>query len=419
MDSRIYKLVLFCLVCVGAAALVLGGISVALGFAISPLLGVIAPLPLLLFVPMAATGARAFRKRQELAITTYVEQAVRLDMPIPRLLMAAAYSEKQKVSRRLRDLAESLESGAALESALEFTVPEMSDRSIRLIGAASRNGNLPATLARLVDEGRRGLPVDSTTPAFFAAYPVMMTLFLAGIVSVIMIFVMPKYEQIFKDYGMRLPETTQFLIGITANIGPLITVIVVIIALGLLGRGLWDVFVPLGAGVHPARVAGFWIASTFPPTRGAIRNRDLADVFEVLADATESGLPIDNALAEAGALHTSAAMHRMILDWHEHLQSGQSLAEAALRAGWPDLCSGLLATAQGAGDVPAAFRFLSRYYREKYSRLLILLRGAFIPVVVIIFAIPVAWVCLALFTPMVAMIEHLVGPASHVVWRRL
>src|SRR5579862_7377414 len=111
MTERVLKFVVFCLVCIGAAALLLSAVAIVFGVTISPVLGVLAPLPLLLFVPMVATGARAVRKRQEMAVTTYIEQAVRLEMPISKMLMAAAYSEKYKVSRRLRDLAESLDSG--------------------------------------------------------------------------------------------------------------------------------------------------------------------------------------------------------------------------------------------------------------------------------------------------------------------
>jgi type IV pilus assembly protein PilC len=419
MNNRIYKLILFCLVCIGAAALSLGVIGLVLGIAITPALGVLSPLPLLLFIPMLAGGARAVRKRQELAITTYIEQAVRLNMPIPSMLSAAAWSEKQKVSRRLRDLAESLESGTPLDAALEFTVPEMSERAIGLIGAAARNGNLPATLARMVEEGRRSVPRDSTTPAFFAAYPIMMTLFLSGVVSVVTIFLMPKYEQLFKDYGMQLPAATRSMLAFIANVGPVVCILVVIVALMMLGKALWDVFAPLGKGVHPARAASFWVASNFPPTRGMIRNRDLADVFDVLADATDSGLTIESAIAEASALHTSQSVHRMLVRWQDYLHGGESLSDAARRAGVPDLCTGLLATSQGAGDVPAAFRFLSRYYRDKFSRTLILLRAAFIPIIVLLFAIPVLWVCLALFTPIVSVIEHISSTNSHFVWRRL
>ena len=57
-----------------------------------------------------------------------------------------------------------------------------------LIGAALRIGRLPDALARLVAEGRPLTTYDSSAPAFYAAYPIMMLVCLGSALLTISVF---------------------------------------------------------------------------------------------------------------------------------------------------------------------------------------------------------------------------------------
>jgi type II secretory pathway component PulF len=62
-------------------------------------------------------------------------------------------------------------------------------------------------------------------------------------------------------------------------------------------------------------------------------------------------------------------------------------------------------TGLAATNMADVFRFLSRYYAGKFSRLAILLQGAAVPATAIAFGAIVAFVALSLFTPMIALIN--------------
>ena len=84
------------------------------------------------------------------------------------------------------------------------------------------------------------------------------------------------------------------------------------------------------------------------------------------------------------------------------------MADAARAAGLPGLVVGMLETGVAAGgEVPEVLRFLSRYYRARFSRAMAVVRGAVVPATVLAFAAPVLWIALSLFVPMVAMVEKL------------
>ena len=131
------------------------------------------------------------------------------------------------------------------------------------------------------------------------------------------------------------------------------------------------------------------------------RDRDLADICRVVADSLQAGLSFDTALRHAGELHISSALRRKLYRWAGGTEQGMSISDAARYARMPKLMVGL---ASGQTGLFEAFRFLARYYGSKFSRLVILARGAFVPAIVLFFGIIVAFIELGLFLPMLRLL---------------
>jgi type II secretory pathway component PulF len=132
----------------------------------------------------------------------------------------------------------------------------------------------------------------------------------------------------------------------------------------------------------------------------------------VMADSLEAGLPLDAALREAGDLSIAPSVSRRLNRWAAGAEQGQSPPDAARAAGLPPLITGMITTGLAATNMAEVFRFLGRYYANKFSRLAILLGGAAVPATALFFGTIVAFVALSLFTPMIALINSISGPAG-------
>src|SRR5688500_3762939 len=80
---------------------------ILVGLAVYVLLpiGVLAtPAVVVLLIACAMIFVRTMRKRRGAQVLSYVEQAVRLNLPLPRMLWAAESSEHGPLRRRLRDV---------------------------------------------------------------------------------------------------------------------------------------------------------------------------------------------------------------------------------------------------------------------------------------------------------------------------
>jgi type IV pilus assembly protein PilC len=393
-DQLIGGVKLMVRLCLWVAAFV-----VAIGFvAVSPILGIV-------FLPLAARVMETLRRRRGAIVLTYLEQAVRLNLPLPRMLYAAERSEKGKLARRLKGLRELLQSGVSVGMAVEEGVPEMPRRTVRLTEAGERMGRLGPTLTRLVAEDQRTVAQVGGQPPLTGAYLLMMVLVTTAVVWMVTVFVLPKYEAIFMDFGTKLPAITVFVFRTAGTLAPLLMVVVVLLAIVYLVARLWDT---LGLRRDRIDAAWVWVTGVLPFVSGVTKARGWADVCQLMGDALEVGRPASEALDEAAGLRLVPPVKRRVIDWSAEVTGGRSLQEAAREARLPALITGMLEPAGGSVDAAGVFNFLARYYRTRFSRTLLLIQGAVMPATVLIMAVIVGAIALAMFTPLVALINTIV-----------
>ena len=371
----------------------------------------IAPVAVLFILLVWAGAMRRVRRRRARTVLGYLENAVRLNLPLLPMLDAARQSESPPVARQLARLADLLGAGASLETALEYSVPQLPARQRLLIAAAERSGIVAKTLRRIVhaDDDHPGAAgaalVDPTTTTFYRIYPVIMLLAGSGVIAMLAVFVMPKFEQIFKDFGVRMPGLTIVVMQMTATVAIPVLAVTGLFLLILLARAMSDIFLPPRFQFDPARPLVGPLAWWLPVSHGIVRDRGLADVTQLLADLLGAGMSLDAALGQAAQLRVNPVLKRRLLRWRNGITQGQSIDQAARAARLPRLLVGMLASGSGRTDLPAVFRFLARYYQTRFSRTQILLEGAAIPAVVFLLAAIVTAISLSMFLPIVNLMD--------------
>jgi type IV pilus assembly protein PilC len=391
---------------VAAAALLFGGaLLVSLGLA--PALFFLGIAAVLLALPLFMRLVTHERQRRVFVILSYLEQAVRLNLPLPRMIWAAQRSERGKAGYRLAMFRQRLEDGVPIAYALEMSAPEVPERHIMLLAAAERVGRLPHALSRLVDEISTKSRADVLDVMFYRMYPPLMTLAVSLVVAMVGIFVMPKFYAIFQDFGIKMPWITVATFDLARLLAPLVAMLAVGGILWMGARTLWETFYPMRTGDTIFRAGIDRLLWILPVTHSLQRDRGLADVFELLADAMDAGAPADRALVEAAELRTNIVLKGRLREWARLVADGQDLQSAARAAGMPPRVWGMLATTHNAEDLANVFRFLARYYRSRFSRVSTFIEAATVPLLVLIFGLIIACVALSLFAPMSALIHNM------------
>jgi len=344
------------------------------------------------------------RGRRAMVVLRYLEQAVRLNLPLPRFLQAAQRQEQPGVARVLERLRTELAAGRPLAEAVAATVPRFPRRYLEALALAEQRGRLAPVLARLVRQRQRIMQRDQG-PLIYRSYPVIVLLFLITVIGMLAVFVIPKFEQIARDFQIELPRIMQWNLYLLREFETVLWIGWVALVLVLLARTLgltWGSHLSEGL---PRRTLGQRIFWSLPLMRHVQRDWSLGQAMDAMADALAAGFPADHAVAEAATVTGDPRMRRRLFDWRERLTQGQPLGAAARDVNLPPLVVGMIAAAQDTADQRHVFDFLSRYYRTRFSRTIALLQAAAVPAMVLALGFLVAWVALSLFLSMMAMVD--------------
>jgi type II secretory pathway component PulF len=356
------------------------------------------------WIALIMRSSRSIVRRRSLEVLGYVEQGIRLNAPLPEFLEAAAKGESGRIEARLIELRDLLAGGVEPPAAISAVAPMLDETSIDLIGSAWRNGTLAQTLRRIIEDDRASLKDESNMGLYLRWYPIVLLLVICGVISILNLVVVPKFLDLMRDYGASLPRSTRWIRQGAGYVAPLSAAIFGLWLISLVARHVIGAF---GKSPEPARAWWDALLWRIPLLGTAARGKALADATGVMADALAAGRPIDAALAEAQGIRGNLILRRRIGQWAGLVASGLPLDRAAREARLPDLVSGTLAMAKLSSGEEEALRFLERYYRGVFSRSVILLRAIATPLVVIATGAMVTLIALAIFEPMIAMLNAL------------
>lgn len=380
---------------------------IAVSFVVGVGLGYWSLLMALLITVALAIRARMLRRSRAMLAVNYLEQAVRLNLPLAPMLISAESSERGPMRRRLARLRLGLESGYPIGASLLQAFPGAPPRVIGLISAGERLGRLPQALHRTATTERHILRDrrHSLQAIMLRWYPMLIAVGVLPVFALIMIYVMPKFKRITRDFHIPLPGVTLWLI----EIWDVMAVPLYIAAGIIMAWACARMFIDLFPFRRPPRRFGlfdrfFW---SIPPWRGIVRSRALGDACHVIADALNAGQPADRAIFDASHISPNMFFGSQMQEWARYVGEGILMSDAAQRAGMPPIVSGMLRPAQDTAGAAEVFAFLARYYDGRHSKAAALLEGAAIPVLVLVMASFVLTLALGMFLPIIKMIEHL------------
>jgi type II secretory pathway component PulF len=377
---------------------------VSLGFG-SSLLGFFNILAAIVLIPTLAATLKSVRRRRASAVLGYLQQAVRLNLPIPRVLAAAACSETGRTRRRLGVLKANLESGLPLGRAIALAVPEVSDRDLGLIEYAAGAGLIGPTLDRLTSDDVGHARWQRNDQPFAAWYPLLMTAAWCAIVGLLGLFVAPKFVRIFHDFKMPLPGIFVFAESLFDWIWYLAGALLLVL-LGALGLQLRKTI----RITRQARALSRWrdeLLWRLPIVHTLVRDRSTGDLCLALADSALLGYPLDLSLERSAHLSINGVTRRRTAVWAEGVRSGLSPADAARRARMPALLVGLMATVGQTGGLAEVLAFTGRFYHDRFLLRQEAVRAAVIPVFTLVMGVAVAAVALSVFVPMQDIVTRL------------
>src|SRR5438477_860127 len=154
-------------------------------------------------------------RKQLIGFTRQLSTLQDAGLPILRSLQILEQQQKPGLLKAIiGGVAEEVEGGGTLSDAMAKYPKAFDKLYVNMINAGEAGGVLDLILARLADFMEKAAKLKKKVIGAMI-YPVVVISIAIGIVSMIMVFVIPKFEAIFRDFKTELPGVTKVLLAIS------------------------------------------------------------------------------------------------------------------------------------------------------------------------------------------------------------
>ncbi len=241
-------------------------------------------------------------------------------LPILRSLKILEHNQKPgKLKNALMDTCDEIEGGSTLSEAMSKSPKVFSRLYVNMIKAGEAGGALETILQRLADFLERAESLKRKVKGALI-YPIVVVLVATLILTFIMLFIVPTFEQMFEEFGLKLPAPTLLLIAMSNYIAGywflLIAMpICMLILIKLLrkfrhGRMGFDMFI-----------------IKVPIFGGLIEKNILARTTRTLGTLVSSGVPILEAINITRETSGNAMFERMFTRVNESIREGEVISK--------------------------------------------------------------------------------------------
>ena len=335
--------------------------------------------------------------------TRQLAMLVRAGMPLLRGLEVLGRQERNLAFRAVLDqMAAHIRSGGTLSESLRQHPRIFEPLYVNMVRAGESGGALDVVLGRLAQFLEKSQQVRGRIKVAMT-YPLIIVIVASVIVLGLMTFVVPKFEVIFAGTlkGQALPALTQFVLGVSNLLQHrAITALVLTVAL----IGLMQVLVRTPAGARLLDRTKLRL----PVIGELLRKAAIARFTRTFGTLLASGVPILQALATTGDTSGNVHLADAIRQVHDRVKAGDGVA-GALRATdvFPDMVASMIEVGEETGALPDMLSRIADTYDEEVDRSVDALTSLIEPLMIVLMAIMVGTIVIALFLPIIRIVQSL------------
>jgi type IV pilus assembly protein PilC len=363
-----------------------------------------------LFSMRRALGLQGLRLRRpriptDLLMLFGQELAALLKAGLPLLQSLDVMLERQQnpvFRRSLVTVREKVKSGTALSDAFvaEGTLyPPILAASIL---AGERSGNLETMLRRFAQYMRLNLALKKKAIAA-SVYPAVLVCLMLGLVFILVVQVIPQFQDFYADFDVELPLLTRALMGFStalrANIGW------VALAFVAAGVALTWLLRQEGAGVKVDRML-----LRVPYVGHLMRMYATSQLARTLSSLLAGGLPLMNAMDVAANSIGNRAMADAIGRATPLIREGKSLTTALESTGMlENLALEMTKVGEQTGALADMLTAIADFYDEEMEGRMATVLALVEPILLVVMAVVVAGMLLAFYLPLfeaISAIQH-------------
>jgi len=333
--------------------------------------------------------------------TRQLATLVDVGMPLLRgLRLLQEQEENRALKRIITEVAKTIESGGTLSEALAAHPRVFSRLYVNMVRAGETGGILEVVLRRQAEFMEKALKIRGKVKAALF-YPIAVMGAAAGILTLLLVFIIPKFQEVFKDllHGKQMPAFTLAVLKISDVFKSHF------LALGL-GLAVLAVAFQLFVHTRPGRRWFDGVKLAMPVLGKLSRKVALGRFARTLGTLLGSGVPVLQALSIVKETSGNVVVGGMISKIHDNVKEGGTLAEPLKASGiFPAMIGGMVDVGEQTGALPDMFLKIADTCDEEMDNSVTALTSLLEPAMILFLAVVVGSIVIAMFLPLLTIMQ--------------
>ena len=307
--------------------------------------------------------------------------------------IVARGSTNPKVTKLLNDIRGDVETGTSLSSAFRKHPMHFDALYCNLVEAGEAAGILETLLDRLATYQEKTIAIKQKIKSALT-YPIAVMVVAFIVVSVIMIFVIPAFKEVFTSFGADLPAPTLFVMAMSE----------------VFVKYWWAIFLTIGGGIYfflqtwkrsePMQKRMDRMLLKLPVFGELLFKSAVARWTRTLSTMFAAGVPLVEALDSVGGAAGNAVFAEATEQIQKDVSTGTSLTNAMIASNlFPNMVLQMSAIGEESGALDQMLGKAADFYEEEVDEAVKALSSLMEPFIIVILGTIIGGIVVSMYLP--------------------
>ena len=339
------------------------------------------------------------KTRDVVLFTRQFATMVNAGLPLVQALnILADQTQNENLKETVQDVLYDVESGHTLADALKQHPDIFSDLYVNMVDAGEAGGILDTILLRLAEFLEKNEALQRKVKGAMI-YPAVIMVVAIAAVAILLLFVIPTFQQMFASFNQQLPLPTRIVIGMSnflQNQG-------IFVLAGLAGGGfLFNRWIQTDTG----KLAWHRFLLQVPILGDLVQKAAISRFTRTLGTLLSSGVSILEGLEITARTSGNRVIHDAVMESRQSIAGGQSIAEPLGETEvFPPMVTQMINVGEQTGDLDGMLSKIADFYDEEVDVAVESLLKALEPAMIVVLGAIVGGMIVAMYLPIFGIIN--------------
>jgi type IV pilus assembly protein PilC len=296
----------------------------------------------------------------------------------------------------VKEIKESVESGATLADSLKKYPKHFDDLFVNMIAAGEAGGILDTILRRLAAYMEKTAKLKSQVKGAMT-YPVVTMVIAVVVVAVILVFVIPVFQEMFADFGGDLPGPTKLVVGASDFVKA--KILYIIIGMIIFGFAFKKYY-----ATQKGRETIDALMLKLPVFGILIRKVAVAKFTRTMGTMLSSGVAILEALDIVAKTAGNTSIEKAVYHVRSGISEGRTMADPLMESGvFPSMVCQMISVGESTGALDAMLGKIADFYDEEVDQAVENLTSLIEPFMLVFLGTVIGGLVVAMYLPIFKM----------------